>query len=41
MGHAYDTPERAGLALADPGAYADEEALHRGLALLRREAPVQ
>lgn len=40
MAHGYDTVERAGLALATPGAYADEETLHQGLALLRREAPV-
>jgi len=34
------TPEEAGLLLADPLSYTDEERLHRGLALLRREAPV-
>jgi cytochrome P450 len=34
------TTEQAGLMLADPLAYTDEERLHRGLALLRREAPV-
>ena len=34
------TIEEAGLLLADPLSYTDEERLHRGLALLRREAPV-
>lgn len=34
------TIEQAGLMLADPLSYTDEERLHRGLALLRREAPV-
>ena len=34
------TTEEAGLLLADPLSYTDEERLHRGLALLRREAPV-
>ena len=34
------TIEEAGLLLADPRSYTDEERLHRGLALLRREAPV-
>ncbi|MDX6740883.1 cytochrome P450 [Actinocorallia sp. A-T 12471] len=32
--------EQAGLALADPRSYLDEERLHAGLALLRRDAPV-
>jgi len=34
------TIEQAGRMLTDPVAYTDEERLHRGLALLRREAPV-
>jgi cytochrome P450 len=34
------TVTEAGLSLADPAAYADEDRLHRALALLRREAPV-
>jgi len=34
------TIEEAGLLLANPLSYTDEERLHRGLALLRREAPV-
>jgi cytochrome P450 len=34
------TLEQAGRMLADPAAYADEERLHQGLALLRRESPV-
>ena len=34
------TIEAAGLMLADPLSYTDEERLHRGLALLRRDAPV-
>jgi cytochrome P450 len=34
------TVAEAGLALTDPAAYADEDRLHKGLALLRREAPV-
>src|SRR5580704_19546193 len=34
------TVAEAGLALTDPAAYADEDRLHEGLALLRREAPV-
>jgi cytochrome P450 len=34
------TIEQAGLMLADPLSYTDEERLHRGLTLLRREAPV-
>jgi cytochrome P450 len=34
------TTEQAGLMLTDPRAYADEDRLHEGLALLRREAPV-
>src|ERR1700722_16872622 len=34
------TIEQAGLMLADPLAYTDEERLHDGLALLRRESPV-
>ncbi|QKG24129.1 cytochrome P450 [Actinomadura verrucosospora] len=33
--------DEAGLALADPKAYADEARLHEALALLRREAPVR
>ncbi|MFI9601125.1 hypothetical protein ACIHCX_14760 [Streptomyces sp. NPDC052043] len=31
---------QAGVTLADPTAYADEDRLHRALDLLRREAPV-
>src|ERR1700758_1526807 len=34
------TVTEAGLSLANPAAYADEDRLHRALALLRREAPV-
>jgi cytochrome P450 len=34
------TIEQAGLMLADPQAYTDEDRLHEGLALLRREDPV-
>ncbi len=34
------TTEQAGRMLTDPLAYTDEERLHRGLALLRREDPV-
>lgn len=34
------TVEQAGLALADPTAYADERRFHAALTLLRREAPV-
>jgi cytochrome P450 len=34
------TIEQAGRMLTDPVAYTDEERLHRGLALLRRQAPV-
>jgi cytochrome P450 len=34
------TIEQAGLMLADPLSYTDEERLHRGLAVLRRQAPV-
>lgn len=34
------TIEQAGLMLADPLSYTDEERLHQGLAVLRREAPV-
>jgi cytochrome P450 len=34
------TVQEAGLALADPAAYADEARLHEGLSLLRREDPV-
>ncbi|WP_433475206.1 cytochrome P450 [Spirillospora sp. CA-142024] len=34
------TVEEAGLALADPKAYADERRLHESLALLRRASPV-
>ncbi|RKS79055.1 cytochrome P450 [Actinomadura pelletieri DSM 43383] len=34
------TLEEAGLALADPKTYADDDRLHEALALLRRESPV-
>jgi cytochrome P450 len=34
------TVAEAGFALTDPAAYADEDRLHKALALLRREAPV-
>jgi cytochrome P450 len=34
------TTEQAGLMLADPLSYTDEERLHRALAVLRRESPV-
>ncbi|RFS87202.1 cytochrome P450 [Actinomadura spongiicola] len=34
------TLEEAGLALADPKTYADDERLHEALALLRRDSPV-
>jgi cytochrome P450 len=34
------TPEEAGLALADPSAYADENRLHEALTVLRKEDPV-
>jgi cytochrome P450 len=34
------TTEQAGRMLTDPLAYTDEDLLHRGLALLRRESPV-
>ena len=34
------TIEQAGLMFTDPLAYTDEDRLHRGLALLRRESPV-
>jgi cytochrome P450 len=34
------TIEQAGLMLTDPVSYTDDERLHRGLAVLRREAPV-
>ncbi|GAB2850965.1 cytochrome P450 [Actinocorallia aurea] len=35
-----NTVEQAGLSLADPKAYLDEERLHADLSLLRRESPV-
>ncbi|GAA1720998.1 cytochrome P450 [Fodinicola feengrottensis] len=34
------TPDEAGLALADPSAYAEEDRLHTALTLLRKEDPV-
>jgi hypothetical protein len=34
------TVTEAGLSLADPAAYTDEDRLHEALTLLRREAPV-